>query len=70
MNQKAYVHLEVIREDRVYVLEMPWGAQYQECYDVAIEMANQIVEIAKVADDQRKSAEAASEVPTPESKDD
>lgn len=58
MNQKAYIHLEVIKEDRVYTLEMPFGAQYQECYDVAVEFANKIIEISNQAEEQRKKLEA------------
>lgn len=58
MNQKAYIHLEISKEDRVYTYEMPFGAQYQECYDVAIEFANKIIELAQQAEDQRKKLEA------------
>lgn len=67
MNQKAYVHLEVIKEDRVYTLEMPFGAQYQECYDVAVEFANKIIEISNQAEEQRKAAEVAKQVAEQES---
>lgn len=62
MNQKAYIHLEVAKEDRVYTYEMPFGAQYQECYDVAVEFANKIVELSNQAEEARKAAEIAKQV--------
>lgn len=62
MNQRAYIHLEIVKadasgNDRTYVLEMPFGSTYQECYDVSVEFTNQIVELSKQADEQRKKAE-------------
>lgn len=58
MNQKAFIHIEVSRESRNYNFEMPWGASYQECYDVAIEIANKIVEISKEAQEREEKLKA------------
>lgn len=73
MNQRAYIHLEITKsdtsgQDRVYTLSLPFGSSYQECYDVAMEMANNIIEISKTADEAAKKAQAEKDaVAQPES---
>lgn len=52
MNQRTYVNLEIVKNDKSYILSVPFGANYQDCYDAAIEIANNIVEISKQAQEQ------------------
>jgi len=51
MDQRAYINLEVKKNDRTYYFQMPFGSTYQECYDVAIEMANEIIQISRKANE-------------------
>jgi hypothetical protein len=62
MNQKACVHLEIIKDDKSYTLVVPFGSTYQDTYDACIEIANKVVELSKeaqeLAEKQKAEAEA------------
>lgn len=49
MNQKACVHLEIIKDDKSYTLVVPFGSTYQDTYDACIALANNVVELSKEA---------------------
>lgn len=58
INVQGRISMEINKNDKVYRFNMPWGAPYQECYNAAIEIANNIVEISKQAEETAKKAEA------------
>lgn len=60
------IHMEVTRKDaqgndQVFSFSVPFGSAYQDCYDAAIEISNQIVEISKKAQDRQEQAESVEE---------
>lgn len=61
MNQKTYVQLEIIKNDKSYIFSVPFGSSYQDCYDAAIEISNNIVQISKEAQEQAEKAKAEAE---------
>ncbi len=61
MNQKACINLEVIKNEKLYVLSVPFGSSYQDSYDAAIEIANNIIELSKQAQEQQDKAKAEAE---------
>lgn len=66
MNQRLVVQLEHSVNDRTYHLHLPVGGPIGEAYDACHAMLQQIVEMAKAANDKAKqpsdSDVAASEV--------
>lgn len=47
MDEKALIVWELKKEERVYQLQMPWGAPFGEVYDVIFHFLNQVTEKAK-----------------------
>ncbi len=62
MNQKSYVHLEVIKNEKPYILCVPFGSSYQDSYDAAVEIANNIIELSKQAQEAQDKSKAEAEV--------
>lgn len=56
MDLKALVHMEVQKGERVYRLIMDNGAPYGEAIDVAFELLQKLIDIAKTAADAAKNA--------------
>ncbi len=61
MNQKACVQLEIVKNEKSYILSVPFGSSYQESYDAAIEIANNIVQLSKEAQEAQDKAKAEAE---------
>ena len=62
MNQRTYVQLEIVKNEKSYILSVPFGANYQDCYDAAIEIANNIVQLSKEAQEAADKAKAEQEL--------
>lgn len=54
MDQKMMIHLEVVKNERTYRMELPVGGSYGEAYDAATEMLAAIVDMSKQAVEQAK----------------
>ena len=66
MNQKSCVQLEIIKNDKTFILTVPFGANYQDCYDAAVEIANNIVELSKQAQEAAEKQKAESQAEEPQ----
>lgn len=62
MNVRTYITLEITKEDRSYVMSVPFGAAFQEAHDVTQEFAAGIIEMAKQAEEQQKAQQTKTEV--------
>ena len=58
MNQRLVVQLEHSVNDRTYQLYLPVGGPIGEAYDACHAMLQQIVEMAKAANDKAKQSES------------
>ena len=56
MNARTYIILETTKEDRTYVFSVPFGATYQEAFEVTQEFAAGVQEMAKQAEEAAKKA--------------
>ena len=56
MDIKSVVHIEIEKNDRVYVFSMPFGSPYGEAYDTCFEMSSQIMQMAKDAQSRLEEA--------------
>ncbi len=66
-SQRAIVHIEIKGDKHTYVYTMPIGAPFQEAYDAAVQIVNEIVVMAKNAEEAAKAAmEQAKQEITPE----
>ena len=62
MDQKLMVHFEVVKNDRVYRLEVASGAPLGELYDSLHEMLTAVLEMSKKANDNAKQAQPKEEI--------
>lgn len=58
MDQKAYVCLEVKKEDNVFKFLMPMGAPLGQAYDAAFACLQEIVSMSKAAAERAKPEDA------------
>ena len=47
MDLIGYANIEIAKDTRRYTFSMPLGSPFTECHEVAIEVANRIVELAQ-----------------------
>src|ERR1700689_2605236 len=47
MDLIGYANIEVTRDTRRYTFSMPLGSPFTECHEVALQVANRIVELAQ-----------------------
>lgn len=62
---KAYVSVEVVKNERVYTFSIPVGAPYGEAYDAAAEVKQSVFDLLQKSleiDKQQESSEAPTEV--------
>ena len=62
MDLKSVILLEVVKNERTYRFEMPIGAPYGECYDVAFQVLGKISELSKEAVEKVAPTEDKAEV--------
>lgn len=66
-SQSALIKVELKSEKHSYTYTMPIGAPFQEAYDAAVQIVNEIVVMAKNAEEAAKAAmEQAKQEITPE----
>jgi hypothetical protein len=63
MNFRTYITLEVTRENRTYVLSVPFGAPYEEAIQVSNEMTQGIKEMQRQQIESEKNKEQEAIVP-------
>ncbi len=65
MAVKAYVTIEIVKNERVYTFSIPVGAPYGEAYDAVAEAKATVFDLlakSLEADKQQESSEAPTEV--------
>ena len=58
MNQRAVVCMEVLKENRVYRLELPLGSPWTEAEEVAKELYEKVIELKNLSIEKQKEKEA------------
>jgi len=54
MDKLLTISLKITKEDRTYILSVPYGAPYGETYDVLYEMLNEIAKMIQERIEQDK----------------
>jgi hypothetical protein len=49
MNARAYIALEVVKNERFYRLEMPVGAPFVDCHEVVLQLSKDISDLEEQA---------------------
>jgi len=57
MSLKSVIIVEVEKGDNKYVLHMPAGVPWQECYDASVEITKEIVDFSKKMEEQQQEKE-------------
>lgn len=61
MDQKGYIHLEVVKGERAYAFQLPIGAPFGEAYDAAFQVLQEILKMAKDASEKAAPVEPESQ---------
>ncbi len=61
MNIKLIASLEIEKDGKLFVLQMPYGAAYQAAYDATVEFGQYIVEMSKKSEEEKKQNESKTE---------
>lgn len=60
MDIRALISIEIKKNDRTYVFNMPVGAPYGEAYDAAYEVTSKILQLAAEAAEKNRAQTDAS----------
>lgn len=58
MNQRVEIILETTVNERLYRVSLPWGAPYDDCFEVLRQFTNQVDSMKQISEQQQKDAEA------------
>jgi len=70
MALQSAIVIEVDKNGKKFVFNMPYGVPLQDCYDASIEVTKEIVDFSKKMEEQQKAQESEKEEVVDEVKED